>query len=234
MFFDIHSNFQLILLCSLSERGWNSWFSFMQKFIAQFLPRLSLASYFCCLLLHSFLTTKRHPSDVEPSYISIFRLIQSAVYPVDVSKDCSFFTQMVDYNSKDLVWILTKIHTDNCLWTPYKWTKVQLDWSTNLWVTAIFFKCAKRRRRRKKNTWKFSHSNLRNALRDFLRIWCVVSLGRQAPPQQLWCSSDKRSWSYECVKIATLLFLFIYSLFSWVAQHTTMRLDNSPQGGEVR
>ena len=42
----------------------------------QFSPRLGLASYLCCLLLHSFLTTKRHPSDVEPSYIPIFRLIQ--------------------------------------------------------------------------------------------------------------------------------------------------------------
>ena len=29
---------------------------------------------------------------------------------------------MVNYNSKDLVWILTKIDTDNRLWTPYKYT----------------------------------------------------------------------------------------------------------------
>jgi len=89
----------------------------------QFLPRLGLASYLCCLLLHSFLTTKRHPSDVDPSYIPIFRLIRSAVYPVGVSKDCSCFTQMIDYNSKDL---FTKIDTDNRLWTPYKCTKFQL------------------------------------------------------------------------------------------------------------
>ena len=117
---------------------------------------------------------------------------------------------------------------------PYKCTKFQLDWSTNLQVTAFFFKCAKRRRRREKNdkkTRKFAHSYLRNALCDFLRIFCVVSLGRQAPPQQLWCSSDKRSWSYECFKIATLFFLFIYSLFSWAARYTTVCLDNSPQGG---
>ena len=69
------------------------------------------------------------------------------------------------------------------------------------------FKCAKRRR---KNS-KFAHSYLGNALRDFLQIRCVVSLGRRAPLQQLWYSSDKRSWSYECVKIATLLFPLIYS-----------------------
>jgi len=31
-----------------------------------------------------------------------------------------------------------QIDTDNCLWTPYKYTKFQLDWSTSLRVTAIF------------------------------------------------------------------------------------------------
>jgi len=71
-----------------------------------------------------------------------------------------------------------------------------------------FFKCAKKT---KKKTHKFAHSYLGNALRNFLWNWCVVSLGRRAPPQQLWYSSDKRSWSYECVKITTLLFLLIYS-----------------------
>ena len=90
-----------------------------------------------------------------------------------------------------------------------------------------FFKCAKRRRRK-----KFAHSYFRNALRDFLQIWCVVSLGRWAPPQQLWDQPGKRLQSYECVKIATLLFLLIYSLpfvrapFSWAARHTTLCLDN--------
>ena len=110
----------------------------MQKSIVQFLPRLGLGSYLCCLLLQLFLTTKRHPSDVEPSYIPIFRLIQSVAYPVGVSKDCSCFTQMIDYNSKDLVRILTKIDTDNHLWTPYKCTKFQLEWSMSFRVTAIF------------------------------------------------------------------------------------------------
>jgi len=45
---------------------------------------------------------------------------------------------MIYYNSEDLVQILTKIDIDNCLWTPYKCTKFQLDWSTGLQVTAIF------------------------------------------------------------------------------------------------
>jgi len=179
----------------------------MQKLITQFLPRFGLASYLCCLQLHSFLTTKRHPSDVESSYISIFRLIQSAVYPVGVSKDCFCFTQMIDYNSKNLVRILTKIDIDNCLWTPYKCTKFQLNWWMSLRVTAIFSSVQKD----EEKTWKFAHSYLGNTLRDFLQIWCAVSLGRWAPIQQLWCSSDKRSWSYECVKIATLLFLLVYS-----------------------
>ena len=61
-------------------------------------------------LLHLFLTTKRYPSDVEPSY----RPIQSAVYFVGVSKDCSCFKQMIDYNSKNLVWIFTKIDASGC------------------------------------------------------------------------------------------------------------------------
>jgi len=45
---------------------------------------------------------------------------------------------MIDYNSKGLVWILTKIDTDNRLVIPYKCTKLQLDWSMSLRVTAIF------------------------------------------------------------------------------------------------
>ena len=40
-------------------------------------------------------TNKRHPSDVEHSYIPIFRFIQSAVYPVGVSKDCACFMQII-------------------------------------------------------------------------------------------------------------------------------------------
>ena len=153
----------------------------MQKSITQFLPRLGLASYLCCLLLCSFLTTKRHPSDVEPSYIPIFRLIQSAVYPVGVSKDFSCFTQMIDYTSKDLVWILTKIDTDNCLWTPYKCTKFQLDWNTSLRNTVIFSSVQKDKEKNEEKTSKFAYSYLGNTLCDFLQIWCVVSLSRWAP-----------------------------------------------------
>ena len=95
------------------------------------IPRLSLASYLSCLSLHSFLSTERHPSDVEPSYIPIFRLIQSAVYSIGVSKDRFCFAKMINYNSKDLKRILTKIDGDNCLLTPDKCTKFHLDWSTS-------------------------------------------------------------------------------------------------------
>ena len=129
--------------------------------------------------------------------IPIFRLIQSAVYPVGVSKDCSCFTQMIYYNSKDFVRILTKIYTGNRLWTPYKCIKCKLQ---------RFFQVYKKTKKKKneEKTRKFAHSYLGNNL--------VCTLPWQAaPPQQLWCSSDKRSWSNECVKIATLLFLLIYS-----------------------
>ena len=60
------------------------------------LPRLGLALYLCCLLDYSVrFQHQKAPSDVEPSYTPIFRLIQSAVYPVGVSK--------FDYNSKNLI-----------------------------------------------------------------------------------------------------------------------------------
>ena len=81
-------------------------------------------------------------------------------------------------------------------------------------VKVIFQVCEKTKKKEKKTkkkTRKFAHPYLRKTLRDFLQIWCVVSLGRWAPPQQLWFSLDKMSWSYECVKLATLLFLLIYS-----------------------
>ena len=67
----LHNKFQLLALSPLSDTGGNSWFIIMRKSIAQFLPRLSLASYLCLLVLDSFLTTKRHPSDVQPNYIPI-------------------------------------------------------------------------------------------------------------------------------------------------------------------
>jgi len=58
------------------------------------------------------------------------------------------------YNSKDLLWILTKIDTDNCLWMPYKCIKFQLDWSASLWVTVIFSSVRKdeEEKKRRKNS----------------------------------------------------------------------------------
>ena len=80
---------------------------------------------------------------------------------------------------------------------------------------------------KKKLESMLTHISGGNALCYFLQIWCVVSLNRRAPPQQLWCSSDKRSWSFQCVKIMTLVFLLIYShgLSSWATRHTTVCLD---------
>ena len=53
---------------------------------------------------------------------------------------------------------------------------------------------------------------LRNGWRDLLQFWNVASRHRRALPQQIWCFSDKRLLIYECMKIATLLFLLIYLL----------------------
>ena len=100
------------------------------------LLRLGLALYFCCFLLHSFLTTKKHPSDVEPSYIPIF----SQRLPVGMSKACSCFMQIMDNNSKDLGSIVTKIDRYQCPWLPYKCNKFK---KIGEQVCRVF-KCAKR------------------------------------------------------------------------------------------
>ena len=92
-----------------------SWLFYYATQIAQLL----LSSLISLLCLTSFIFNhQKAPSDVKPSYILIFRLIQSAVYLVDVSKDFSCFMQIIDYNSKDLVWIHTKIVMDNLARMP--------------------------------------------------------------------------------------------------------------------
>jgi len=82
-----------------------------------------------------------------------------------------------------------KIDADYCLWMPYKCAKFQPDQITGSRVM-VFCLCKKGEKRIK--AWKFAHSNLKNGLCNFLQIWYLVSLGRQAPPQQLWHPSDKK------------------------------------------
>ena len=92
------------------------------------------------------LTTKRHPSDVEPSYIPIFWLIQSAVYSVGMSKDCFCFAQMIDYNfngfSSKLMLIIAFWHLTTV--PNFSWIGVQVC------ELQRFFKCAKRRKKTSK------------------------------------------------------------------------------------
>ena len=90
--------------------------------------------------IYIFLTNIRHPFDVEPSYLPIFMLIQSVVHPVGMYKHCSDFIQKIDYNSKDIAQILTKICTNNHPRMSYNSAGLEYDfvnWSD-------FFKCAKR------------------------------------------------------------------------------------------
>ena len=101
------------------------------------------------------------------------------------------------------------------------------------WVRVVFVCCAKRREKKTKNkNWNFAHLYLGNGWRDLLRFLNVASPYRLALSQQILCSSDKRWRIYECVKIATLLFLLIYLLlfarapFSWAVRHTTVCLDS--------
>ena len=197
-------HFNLILFYFPLSKDSPSLQQFLTDFLVFFITQKSIAPFFIkvgfgLISLHSFLTTERHPSDVEPSYILlIFRLIQSVVYPVSVSKDCC--SCLIDYNSKDLVWILTKILriiAFGCLKSVPNFHQI------GVWVCELeqFFKCAKRWRRKKQE------SLLTHFLEMAYTIFFKVSLSRRAPPQQLWHSSDKRSRSYKWVKIVTLLFL---------------------------
>ena len=146
----------------------------MQNLIAQFLPWLDLTSYLCCLLLNSYLTTKRHPSDIEPSYIPIFRLIQSAIYPVSRSTDRSLFTWIIIYN--------------------YKWSDLHKIWYLYLTLVALhmcqisarskyaflsFCVCAKIWRKKNEGQKpKFGHSYLGNGWHDLLyQLWNVLQVG---------------------------------------------------------
>ena len=54
----------------------------------------------------------------------------------------------------------------------------------SLQIRAIFSSVRKDKGEKKREK-KFAHSYLGNALCNFLQIWCVVSLGGRAPPQQL-------------------------------------------------
>ena len=72
---------------------------------------------------------------IKPSYIPIFRLIQSAVYHVDISKDCSCFmivTLRILYKFSPK--LVRKLPLD-----ALQVYQIQLDWSTSLQFTAIFF-----------------------------------------------------------------------------------------------
>ena len=150
---------------------------FYAKIDHAFLPRLGLASYLCCLLLHLFLNTKRHPSDVETSYIPIFWLILSAVYPVGMSKYCTCFTQMINYNSTNLVRILTKsilviasgrsTSAPNFSSSRFSWIRVRV---------CDFFKCAKRRRREKNEEKIRKFAVHQSLLTDISETLCVIFL----------------------------------------------------------
>ena len=106
---------------------------------------------------------------------------------------------------------------------PYNCTKILVRSQYVLMSYSNFCLCKKERERK---TRKSTHSYLVNSFYDFLMQ--LVSPSRQAPPQQVWWyQSDKRSQSYECVKIATFLFLLISALmqfvgtpFSLAAPHT--------------
>jgi len=154
------------------------------------------------------------------------------VYPVGRSTDRSLFTGIIAYNYKVFYPIGPKSGTYIRLWLPYTCAKFQLNRSmhSRVRVAFVFMQKEKEKKTKSKN-WNFAHLYLGNSWRDLLQFWNVASPYRQTLPQQIWCSSDKRWRIYECAKIATLLFLLIYSLpfaqppFSWAARHTTVCLD---------
>ena len=79
------------------------------------------------------------------------------------------------------------------------WSKYAFPWFLCL--------CEKKNKKTRNKNWNFAHLYLGNSWRNLLQFWNVASPYKRALPQQIWCSSDKRWRIYECVKIATLLFL---------------------------
>ena len=123
-----------------------------------------------------------------------------------ISTDRSLFTRIIVYDYKDLGRIFTKFGTYICLRLPCTCAKFQLDQSMYSWVRVVFVFVRKEKRKKTRNENRnFGHSYLGNGWCDLLQLWNVASCYRQAFPPQIWCSSDKRSRIYECVKIATLL-----------------------------
>jgi len=171
--------------------------SITQKSIAQFLLRLGLASYLCCDLLHTFITTKMHPSDVEPSYILIFRLIQSAVYPVGVSKDCSCFMKKSIITLRILHGFSLKLVpmiTFGCFTSVPNFNQI------GVWVCELewFFQVSKIQRIREKSKEKTQKFSQKKFAWFSSNSASIVSLGRQAPPQQIWHQLDEILRSYKC------------------------------------
>ena len=90
----------------------------------------------------------------------------------------------------------------------------------------VVFVFVQKEKKTKKNTEAFGLLYLRNGWYDLLQIWNVACHYRRALPQQIWCSLDKRSRIYECVKITTLLFLLVYS-FPFVCAPGLLGLHNT-------
>ena len=85
---------------------------------------LSLISF--CLLFNKFLTTKRHYSNVQSSYIPIFNLFLKEVYPVGLTKVLRCFLCKITHNSLNVDRIHSKFNTVIYLQIPNKCTKFQL------------------------------------------------------------------------------------------------------------
>ena len=80
-----------------------------------------------------FLTTKRHSSDVQPSYIPIFSLFFEALYPVGVTEVRLCFMHKIAYNSFSVDQIYLKIDSGKCLYAPNTHSEFQPDWSMHTW-----------------------------------------------------------------------------------------------------
>jgi len=141
--------------CSLCDIGGNSCYT---KLIVQFLPRLGWASYLCCFLLDRILTTKRHSSDVYPSYIPIFSLFLEVVFPVGMT-EIRF-------------WFMRK-HACTFLNLNRFEPKLLLVFA----FRQQFLQSVRKKKKMKKFLQNFADSYLGNGLRDLLEIWPPQSGG---------------------------------------------------------
>ena len=117
------------------------------------------------------------------------------VYPVGRSTERSLFTGIIAYNYKVFFCpIGPKFGTYIHLWLPYMCAKFQLyrSMDSRVRVVVVFLRKEEEKNQEHKLIMKLCSIVSRKRQHDLLQFWIIASSYRQALPQRIWCSSDKR------------------------------------------